>query len=57
MKRKFLIRYIYEKIGDIDIECRCDILNHIAINCGQNIIYESNIGSGILFDELDNKIL
>ena len=56
-KRKKLIRYIYEHIGDCGKECKIDILNNIAINCGQDIIYESNDGVHIMFSELQDKKL
>lgn len=57
IKRKFLIKYIHEKVCDCGIECRIDILNHIAGWKGQDILYFEGTGTRVLFDELDNKIL
>ena len=56
-KRKKLIRYIYEHIGDCGRDSKIDILNFIAIKRGQDIIYESNDGVCIMFSELENKNL
>lgn len=55
--RRKLIRYIHDKIGDVGKDCKIDILNIISINCGQDVISESNDGVGIMFSELDMKIL
>ncbi len=56
-KRKKLIRYISEKIGDVGVDCRVDILNHIAGWYGTNIIWENGEGCGILFAKLTDKTL
>ena len=56
-KRKKIIRYINSNIGDIGIDCRIDILNHIAINERQDILYFEGTGTRILYNELSEKIL
>ncbi len=56
-KRKKLIRYLTDKIGDCGIECKIDILNIIAIAHGQDIIYEEGTGCRIILDELSDVCL
>jgi hypothetical protein len=57
MDRKKLIRYIYEKAQDCGIECRIDILNHIAGWRGNKILHFEGTGTRILFNELDTNFL
>lgn len=56
-KRKRLIKYINEKINDIEIDNKIDILNIIAQQCGQGVIFEEGTGCRIMFDQLDDALL
>lgn len=49
---KKIIRYITEKIDDVGVECRRNILNHISGWYGKSIIWENNQGIGIRFEDL-----
>ncbi len=56
-KRKKIIRYLTDKIGDCGTECKIDILNIIAIAHGQDIIYESNDGVRVMYNEISDVCL
>ena len=56
-RRKSLIRYINENINVCEKDLKIDILNQIAIDYGQEVIWDSNHGCSILFSEINTKIL